>query len=59
LIELLDVDPSLRTELARDLPGSTLGLDDLGLDVDDIGSLRQLLLASFPGWGKNGPTHSD
>lgn len=53
LIELLDVGHTIRKSLADELPHVAIGLGDLDPGVADVAVLREVLLASFPGWGRS------
>jgi len=54
LVELLDVDPSVREGLIKDLARSAIGVHDLKR-VPGLDELRDSLLASFPAWERDIP----
>jgi hypothetical protein len=53
LIELLDVDEPTRAELLADLPRSAIGVEDLAPATSSLTALGEVLLTSFPTWGKD------
>jgi lipoate-protein ligase A len=50
LADLLDLDPSTRRDLMRDLARSAVGLDDLDIAGAPIAVLGEALLSSFSTW---------
>jgi lipoate---protein ligase len=52
LVDLLQFDPPVRAGLVRDLAPAVVGLGDVGPAPADLGLLRNALLSSFPGWGR-------
>ena len=53
LTHLLDLDPSTRQALVRDLARSAVGLDDLDISGAPIAALGEVLLSSFSTWGED------
>ncbi len=51
MLELLDVDERVCSELARDLTAVAVGLGELEPAVPDLAHVRERLLGSFPAFG--------